>query len=111
MSIENARNLEEEIVLVLKKYSSRGTIAHDQLIGRDVGIYGGDGVQILYELEDRFKVDLKPLIDSVTVFRPPNWLDRLRGRKEGPAHADLTVGQLIEYIVNETRRQVPEVPR
>lgn len=98
MSVENSQDLETEIFLFLKDFSGRKSIELDHLLSRDVGIYGGDGVQILYELENRFNIDLKPLIDSNTVQSSPSWFDRLIGRKHGPTVTDLTVRQLIDYI-------------
>jgi hypothetical protein len=101
MPVDGASSLETEIVLFLKGFSGKKVIELNHFLSRDVGIYGGDGVQILYELEDKFGVNLQPLIDANTVFQSPNWFDRLRGRKHGPPIADLTVKQLIDYIVSE----------
>lgn len=98
MSVENTANLEREIVSYLQDFSGMKSIDLDQMLSRDIGICGADGVQILYELEDRFGVELTPLVEANTVLLPPTWLDRLQGRKHGPAVADLTVRQLIDYI-------------
>lgn len=98
MSVGKVQNLEEEIISCLKDFSGRRTIHLDDWISRDIGIYGGDGVEILYELEDRFKVDLNALIDAATTYPPPTWWDRLCGRKHGWPRADVTVRAMTEYI-------------
>ena len=102
MPVENEPTLAKEIISILKDYSGRKAIELDQMIGRDVGINGSDGVLILYELEERFGVDLNPLVEAHTSFLPPTWFDRLRGRKHGPPNADLTVRQLIDFIEART---------
>ncbi len=107
MPVEDAKSLEEEIISILKRYSGRRTVELDQMIARDVGIYGGDGVEIANELEEIYKIDLDPLIQAHTTFLPPNWFDRLRGRKHGPPNADLTVRELIDYIAKEIERRSP----
>jgi hypothetical protein len=98
MPVENDPTLAQEVISILKDYSGRKSIELDQMIVRDVGINGSDGVLILYDLEERFGVDLNPLVEAHTTFLPPNWFDRLRGREHGPRRADLTVRQLIEFI-------------
>ena len=98
MSMTGRCELEEAIVSVLKDFSGRSVIDVDEMIGRDLGIRGGDGVQILYELEERFKIDLEPLIQSSTTYLPPSWLDRLRGRKHVLPTADVSVRELVCYI-------------
>lgn len=104
MPLKSGEALEEKIMSFLKGFSGRPVVELDQFIGRDIGIHGGDGVQILYELEEKFGVDLNPLIDSVTVYSPPSWFDRLCGRAHGPPAADVTVRQLVEYISNAVLR-------
>lgn len=98
MSLADTRKLEEAVVSLLKDYSGKKDIGLDQLIGREVGISGWDGVDILYQLEESFKVDLNPLMESSEDFLPPSCLDRLLGRKHGRPYADLTVRELINYI-------------
>lgn len=100
MSIEIEQDLRNDIIHFLQCFTGLKSISLDAFLSKDLGVTGGDGVQILYELEDRFSVDLHPLVDSVTVRRPLTFVDRLLRRKEGKATADLTVKQLIEYIVD-----------
>lgn len=98
-------SLEAEIVGIVKWIAGRKTVELDQLIGRDVGIYGGDGVELLDELEERYGVPLDRLIKQHRTFLPPRWFDRLLGRSQGPANVDLTVRQLIDYIRGELQRR------
>lgn len=98
MPVTNVQRLEDQILETLRAYSGSKSVSLDQLIGRDLGIVGLDGVLILDELEEKFAVDLNPLIEAHTSFLQPSWLDRLRGRKHGRPNADLTVGELIDYI-------------
>lgn len=96
--MESEGSLEEQVIAVLKRFSGRREIGLDQMIGRDVGIYGGDGVEILYELEELFGVDLDPLMREETHYLPPRWIDRVLGREQGPPNVDLTVRRLIEFL-------------
>ena len=105
MSVGDPKKATEEIISVICGFSGRRTVFLDQLIGRDLGIYGLDGVEILYELEERFGVDLDPLVKAHMTYLPPTWWDRLRGRSQGPPVADMTVGELVEYILARTREE------
>jgi hypothetical protein len=96
--MESEGSLEEQVIAVLKRFSGRREIGIDQMIGRDVGIYGGDGVEILYELEELFGVDLAPLMREEAYYLPPRWIDRFLGREQGPPNVDLTVRRLIDFI-------------
>ena len=91
-------NIEERVIALLKHFSGRKQINRDQWIGRDVGIYGGDGVELLDELEEMFGVDLDPLMLEETHYPPPRWIDRLLGRSHGPPNIDVTVGRLTDFI-------------
>ena len=97
MPIENTRALYDRVILVLKSYSGKREIELDQMLYRDIGIYGGDGVEIADDLEDAFNVDLEPLIKQHTRVLPAGWLRRLLG-KPGPSYTDMTVRELIDYI-------------
>lgn len=101
----NDQSLEEQVVSILKGISGRKTITPDQMIGRDVGIHGFDGVVAVESLEEQFGIDLDPLIQAHTKFLPPRWFDRLRGRTHGPPNADLTVTELVDYIAREFQRK------
>ena len=104
MPVAREPSLEEQVISILKDISGARTVSPDQMVGRDVGIYGMDGVEAVEELEQRFEIDLDPLIQAHTHFLPPRWFDRLRGRKHGPPNADLTVRELIDYIASGTGR-------
>lgn len=101
MSISDWSALENEVISILSRYSAKRSIQMDQMIGRDLGINGLDGVEIVEELQDGFAIDLSPLIKSHESFRPPRWIDKLQGKKVGPAETDFTVRELIEFIGRE----------
>lgn len=96
-------DLADEVIAFVEGFSGARRVEPDHWLGRDIGIEGLDGVEILEGLEERFGVDLRPLVDAHTTHLPPTWWDRLWGRQHGPAVADLSVSQLIEYI-GEHRR-------
>ena len=50
--MEREGTIEEQVIAALKRVSGRREISLSQLIGRDVGIYGGDGVELVNELEE-----------------------------------------------------------
>lgn len=104
MSINKGAESTGEIISFLRRFSGRKDIDFDDMIGRDLGITGGDGVQILYELEERFGVDLDPLIQAHTDFLPRRWFDKFLGRSHGPKNADMKVRDLTEYIVFHTSK-------
>jgi len=110
MSIATREHLQEEIVSILKRYSGTKSIGLDEMIGREVGLNGMDGVEILYELEERFNVDLNPLIEAHTMYSPPSWFGRLLGREHGRPYADLTVRELIDYIASQGQRSGQRPP-
>jgi hypothetical protein len=105
MQLASRESLEEQVISILRGISGARTIDLDQMISRDVGIYGLDGVMAVEALEEQFGIDLDPLINAHTNFLPPRWFDRLRGRTHGPPNADLTVRELVDYIASETRRE------
>ena len=97
--MEREGTIEEQVIAALQRVSGRREISLSQLIGRDVGIYGGDGVELLNELEELFGVDLDPLMQEETHYLPPRWFDRLLGRERGPPSVDVTVRRLIDFII------------
>jgi hypothetical protein len=103
MSVDPNESIEEDIISILERYSGRTITNVNSMIGSDIGIYGGDGVQVVDELEERFGISLEALLESATVYLPLTWWDRLRGRKMGAPNADLTVRQLAEYIRENTQ--------
>ena len=104
MPVASAQELEGQVISILKDISGAKAVTPDQMIGRDVGIYGLDGIEAAEQLEEKFGIDLDPLIQAHTQFLPPRWFDRLRGRKHGPPIADMTVRELIDYIASEAGR-------
>jgi hypothetical protein len=93
-------DVEIATLALLRDYSGKKTVNPDQMINRDIGIYGWDGILILEELEEKFDLDLQPLVDSVTTYLPPTWWDKLRGRTRGSRVTDLTVRELIDYVAS-----------
>ena len=103
MPVTGERSLEEEVISILRAVSGAKAIAADQMVGRDVGIDGLDGIEVVEQLEEEFGVDLRPLIEAHLIAPRRNWLDRLLGR--GFPHADVTVRELIDYIASRTQRE------
>lgn len=68
------------------------------MIAKDLGIVGDAGVDILYDLEEAFAVDLTLLVEEHAKPMSPRFIDRLLGRVEGPMNADVTVAELLAYI-------------
>ena len=98
MPVDPEGDFRDQIIRVLEHYSGTKNISLEQMISRDVGIYGGDGVQVLDELEDMFNVDLEPLVQQNTTYGHLSWVGRLFGRKRGRAICDFTVQELVNYI-------------
>lgn len=90
--------LEDKLVSILKQFSGWRQIDLDALIGRDIGIYGGDSIDLLYKLEDEFKVDLNPLVDKYAIPLKPTWIDKIVGRKSGSFVSDVSARELIDYV-------------
>ena len=99
MSIADRAKIEDDIISLIKRVSGCKHVDMDQMIGRDVGVYGFDGILLAEEVEEMFDVDLNPLIEVHTTYLPPNWWDRLIGRKQGPRSTDVRVRELIDYVV------------
>lgn len=98
MPVEDDHSIESRVVRILRNYSGRKSILREHMIGGDLGIYGGDGVQILYDLEDELNVDLERLMTASTTYLRVSCLGKLLGKKTGPPNADCAVGQLVDYI-------------
>jgi hypothetical protein len=69
-----------------------------QLIGQEIGLNGGDSVQFLDELEDRFGVSLEPLVQGKIIRDPPSSIRRLL-ELPGRQISDFTVAELVDYLV------------
>lgn len=110
MPVNDQMAVEADIIALLKDVSGRKSVHSDQMIGRDIGIYGSDGILILELVEEKFDLDLSPLVDTYTKYLSPTWWDRLRGRAHGPAVADLMVRDLVQYVMQhkgEGRKLLP----
>ena len=103
MRVTNRPDLEEQVISILKAISGRKVITPEQLIGRDVGIYGLDSIEAVEQLEREFDLDLRPLIEAHLVTRRRTWLDRLTGG--GHPYADMAVTEVVDYIDHETRQK------
>lgn len=90
--------VESQVISIIRNISGAKNITLDQMVSRDIGIYGLDGTELVEELETTFEVDLDPLIRSHSFHLPLRWFDRLLGRENGPMRADATVQELIDYI-------------
>lgn len=100
-------NIEEEIISIIRNVSGRQDIQHHQMIGRDIGIYGWDGIIVVEEIEKKFEIDLDQFIQAHTRFTKARWFDRLLGRKHGPPHADATVQELIDCVSDLVQSKEP----
>lgn len=96
--------IERIVVRLLKEISGRRTIDLDNLIGQEVGIYGGDTALLLERLEHEFEIDLEPLLDQYAIILKPSWIDKLMGKHTGLRIYDFTVRTLVKFI-RESRRQ------
>lgn len=105
-------DIESTTLTLLSKYSGKKIVQADQMVNKDLGIEGWDSIAILEELEELYKLDLHPLIDSVTTYLPPTWWDKLWGKARGAPIADLTVRELIDYVARHAGEgQNETVPR
>lgn len=90
--------VESHIISLIKEVSGRKVIHSDHLIGKDVGVYGWDGILLAEKIEEIFDLNLQAFIKSRTVQGPATWWDRIRGRTHGTAHADMRIKDLIDYV-------------
>jgi hypothetical protein len=103
MQVRRDEDLTERILAILGGFVPRSTaLDRDKLIGRDLGIRGWDSIDLLERLEREFELDLRPFVDTKTAYLKPRLVDRLLGREHGPANADATVGQLVDYIIEHS---------
>lgn len=112
MPVNNERQIESGIIGLIRDVTGRQSVHLEEMIGQDIGVHGSDGILLVEMVEDRFDLDLSPLIDANTKFLPPTWWDRLRGRTHGPPVADVKVRELVEYVMQhkgEGKRLVPRL--
>lgn len=111
MSIDFS-DVEVRIISVARRYYGRKDINIDQMMNKDLGIEGWDGIDIIQEIEEEFDLDLDPLMKSVTWYLPPTWWDKLLGRTRGARVTDLKLRELIAYVVEHAGEGMnPSIPR
>lgn len=98
MPIDDHATVETRIVSLIRDVSGRKTINTEQMISKDVGVYGWDGILLAERIEEIFDLDLEPLVEINTTFLPPTWWDRLRGRTHGARYTDMKIKDLVEYV-------------
>lgn len=99
MPIGGKEQVGQRVLAILKEFvPSNTSVRPHHLIGRELGVTGWDSIDFLERLEAEFHLDLKPMIEAVAVRLKPRLIDRLMGRKRGPLDADVTAGQLTDYI-------------
>jgi hypothetical protein len=99
MPVAEPAAIEASIIKFVQDVSGQKSVHCDQMIGRDVGVYGADGVLLLELIEEKFDLDLSPFVEARTKFLPATWWDRIRGRTHGRPVADAKVKDLIEYVM------------
>lgn len=110
MPVDDLAEIEAGIFRFLKDVSGKKVVHSEQMIGRDIGIRGADGIIIVELVEEKFDLDLSPLVDAHTRHLPPTWWGRLWGREHGPAVADCRVRDLVDYVMEhkgEGRKLMP----
>jgi hypothetical protein len=98
MSVGDNVRIDCDVLELMKRISGRSQILLDQLVGEQVGIYGTDSVILLNELEKMYGIDLSPMVERHTRILPLSWWDHVLWRRQGKSVADLTVGELIDYV-------------
>lgn len=103
MSVEDTLSIEERVLVVLRSFVGPGaSLDLTRLIGSELGISGGDSIELLDELEAKFQVDLDPLIQQTSFPLKLTLFERLLGKKEGRQVAEFSIGDLIQYIEKAT---------
>lgn len=65
----------------------------DKLIGADHGVTGWDSIELIEELEERFKLDLRPFIDARSTTRK-GWF------RTRTVFGDATPRELAEHVAS-----------
>lgn len=105
-------HVESRVLDLAQRYSGKKVISLDQMLSKDLGIEGWEGIDIIQDLEEEFELDLDPLMQSVTWYLPPRWWDRLLGRTHGARVTDVKVRDLIAYVVEHAGEGMNEaIPR
>ena len=90
-------DIENEILAVIRKYALSKSVSLDVMLGRELGIRGGDSVEFLDELEGRFNVDLRPLVERGPL-EQNTLMHRFFGIEPRCSGVDFTGRELVEFI-------------
>ena len=86
-----------EVIDIIGKYAPGQEIAEDAFIARDLRILGGDGAELLDELEARFGVDLRPLIERGPL-EQNSILHKIFGAEPRKSGVDVSVAEIISFV-------------
>ncbi len=81
MSEINVR-LGKEVLSIVSKFSGKRNISYGQYIYKDLGVGGGDSIELIEEIEHIYSIDLSDILPHGS----------------GGCVRDLTVGQLTVHI-------------
>lgn len=100
-----------DILEIVRKYAGNDDFDADSFVGSDLGILGSDFVELLYGLEDRFDVDLRPLVERGPLERTTIF-HRLMGIPSRRSGVDVTVREIASFIKeSRSRPHSPEARR
>lgn len=97
------QQIDTDVLEIVAKYSLIPDFSTDALLGRDLGIRGGDAVELLDELESHFGVDLRPLVENGPKERD-TFVHRLFGIESRRSGIDVSTRQVIDFIGSELRK-------
>ena len=93
-------DVERQVLDIAKSFRGKNSvILPSDYLGADAGIVGGDSVEFLDEVEARFGVDLKPLVERGPPPRRQPWWTWISGTPITKTGVDVTVNELVDYIV------------
>ncbi len=97
--------IDQQVYEIVAKYVASDQFDPDALLCRDLSICGGDSVEFLDELEDRFQVDLRPLVERGPLERNSR-LHRLFGVTPRRSGVDVSTNEVIDFIKSGRVRPV-----
>lgn len=87
-------NIRTTVAAIIERYSGRGIVGRDDvLVGGNFGITGWDAIDMVEEIEARYRIDLYPFFDARTT-RRSGWV-RSRSVVE-----DATVREFIQAVID-----------
>ena len=89
------------VIDVVRKYCGGLSVRRADYICGDLGIAGGDVVELLEELESTFGVDLRPLVERGPVERNSFW-HRLCGVEPRQSGVDVRVEEIASFITSSS---------